>query len=364
MLPRLCLLSLFATACTAPLSGPSDDQGGDDVEAPDAGTPDDCEVPALTGGVSTLAGCGAAGTSDGERDVARFANPVNVAIGADGEVYVADFDNNRVRVIERDGSTRTLIEQENFARPFGLAVVGSTLYVQTDDNDRGEHSDMTGTIWRVDTATGAASVVARDLGRPRGLLALPGGRLAISDHKHHAVRLIDIATGAVSDLAGSFDQAGMTDARGGAARFSAPYGLALLPDGRIAVADYGNNRIRAIELDGDVTTLAGTGTAGAADGGAAAASFDAPQDVAADSAGNLYVADSDNFQIRKLTADGQVITLVGDGTGGYRDSAELLDARIFGLEGIDVSADGTRLVIADGSRGDDGPYHRVRTADL
>ncbi len=361
VLHRLGFVTLFVAACTPAPSG----SAGDDVsEAPDAGTTVPCEVPALTGGVSTLAGCDAPGASDGERDDARFANPVNVALGGDGEVYVADFDNHRIRVIDADGTTRTLIEQPNFARPFGLAVAGTTLYVQTDDNDDGEHSDMTGTIWRVDTATGAASVVARDLGRPRGLLALPDGRLVISDHMHHALRVIDPDSGEVSDLAGRFDQPGMIDAHGVAARFSAPYGLALLPDGRIAVADYTNNRIRAVALDGEVTTLAGTGSAGGTDGVAGNASFDAPQDVAVDAAGNIYVADSNNFQIRKISAAGDVVTLVGDGTGGYRDSAELLDARVFGLEGIDVAADGSTLVIADGSRGDDGPYHRVRIAEL
>src|SRR5439155_16950945 len=88
---------------------------------PSAGPGDGSAAPPFTAGVSTLAGAGEAGNLDGDRDVTRFANPVNVAYGPDGNVYVADFDNNTIRVVEADGTTTTLIEQPTFKRPFGLA---------------------------------------------------------------------------------------------------------------------------------------------------------------------------------------------------------------------------------------------------
>ena len=341
-----------------------------DAEIPDAEVPDaeppDCFLPPFTTGVSTLAGCDIAGAVDGPRPDARFHNPVNAVLGPDGKVYVADFDNHRIRTVEPDGTVATLVSQANFQRPFGIAFAADgTLYVQTDDNDSLEHSTMTGTIWVVDTTTGAATVLIRDIGRPRGIVVLPepDGRIVLSDYLHHTIRLLDPDTTGIVDLAGAFDMPGFDDLAGSAARFHGPYGVTVLPDGRIAVADLFNQRIRAIELDGDVTTLAGTGVEGADDGAAAAATFRNPHDVAADAAGNLYIADVDNHVIRKLSA-GQVTTVVGSGTPGWLDSSDLLLAQLHGGEGIDVATDGATLWIADGSRGEDLPYHRVRIVDL
>src|SRR5262245_26315539 len=83
----------------------------------------------FTKGVSTLAGAAEAGFVDGDRSVARFNNPVNVAVGPDGRIFVADFDNGKLRVVTPDGTTSTLISTENFRRPFGLAFAGDTLFV-------------------------------------------------------------------------------------------------------------------------------------------------------------------------------------------------------------------------------------------
>jgi sugar lactone lactonase YvrE len=217
----------------------------------------------------------------------------------------------------------------------------------------------------VNTTTGAATVIAENIGRPRGIAVLPepDGRIVLSDYLHHTVRLLDPDTGTITDLAGALDTSGFVDGNGAAARFFGPYGVAVLPDGRIAVADLFNHRIRAVELDGDVTTLAGTGVAGFDNGAADGATFRYPQDLAVDAAGNLYIADLDNFVVRRLAA-GQVTTVVGSGTAGASDNDDLLAAQLYGLEGLDVSPDGATLWIADGSRGEDVPYHRVRIVDL
>ena len=350
--------AFLAAGCTAGMTGGG---GGDDTTGDDVGE-EPCEIAEPTGGVSTLAGCDRAGDADGDRDSARFSNPVNVAAGAGGEVYVADFDNGKLRVVEEDGAVWTLVAQEGFERPFAVERAGDVLYVATDRNDRGEHSSTTGTIWRVDLDGGAATVVVRDVGRPRGLLALPDGRLVLSDYQHHAIRVLDPDSGVLVDLAGTFGEMGMADARGADARFASPYGLALAPDGRILVADYDNNRIRAVAMDGEVVTLAGGAEAGDADGPLADARFDAPQDlvVVGDA---IYVADTGNFTIRKI-AGGEVTTVAGSGEAGYLDSADLRAARFHGLEGIAASPDAARLVVADGSRGEDLPYHRVRAVEL
>ena len=302
----------------------------------------------MTTGVSTLAGCERAGDTDGDREGARFANPVNVERGDGEEIYVADFDNDMIRIVDGDGDVETLAAQEGFQKPFGLERVGAILYVATDDNDRGEHSETTGTIWAVDLGSGEATVVAADLGRPRGLLALPDGRLVLSDFLHDTISLLDPETGAVTELVAA------------SAGLSTPFGMALAPDGRILVADFGTNLIRAVTLEGEVTTFAGSGIAGDVDGALADASFNGPQDVAV-VGDDVYVADTDNHLVRRIR-DGEVTTVAGDGDAGYLDHADLRAAKFFGLEGLAASEG--RLWLADGSRGEDVPYHRVRVVEL
>lgn len=323
-----------------------------------------CTPGPFTVGVSTLAGCDDAGMIDGDRDHARFANPVNVVRGPDDRTYVADFDNSRIRVIDDDGQTSTWIAQAGFVRPFGLAFApDGTLYVSTDANPDGERSPTTGTIWAVEPGAGVAVAVVRDIGRPRGLIVLGDGRIVLSDYQHHTLRVLDPQTRALTLLAGAHDQRGRTDGVGTSARFSMPVGLALLDDGRVAVADMENHAIRAVALDGTVTTWAGTGTPGHLDGPRGDAQFTYPQGLAVTADGVVYVSDTGNFVVRRIE-DGAVSTAVGSGASGSTDSDDLLAAAVFGLEGLAVSSDGTRLWIADGSRGEDLPHHRVRLANL
>jgi sugar lactone lactonase YvrE len=154
----------------------------------------------------------------------------------------------------------------------------------------------------------------------------------------------------VSTFAGLGANHGSTDGLGTAARFSNPRGIALDNAGNLYVADSGNNTIRKITPDGMVTTLAGTvGSAGNVDGTGSAAMFNSPKGVAVDSAGNVYVADSGNNTIRKITPGGVVTTLAGlpgssgttDGTGG--------SARFKGPWGMAVDANGNVFVADNGS---------------
>jgi sugar lactone lactonase YvrE len=122
----------------------------------------------------------------------------------------------------------------------------------------------------------------------------------------------------VSTLAGSGGGA-FLDGQGTLASFLVPCGVAVDGSGNVYVADNGNNRIRKISLSGDVTTLAGSGTSGYADGQGTAASFRNPFGVAVDGSGNVYVTDMNNHRIRKITSSGIVTTLAGSGTHGYAD---------------------------------------------
>jgi sugar lactone lactonase YvrE len=331
--------------------------GGDDVVGDDDG-----EVP-FTNGASTLAGTEEAGYVDGSRRDARFNNPVNV-IYRDGKLYVADFDNSKLRVIDVESHiTTTVINQQNFQRPFGLAFAADgTLYVSTDKNPQGGHDLMSGTIWRIDIAKKVATPIAADIGRPRGIAVLPDGRLVAVDRLHHVVEIIDPASGAVEIIAGTWDSQGMVDGVGAIARFASPYAIAVRSDGKLIVTDFENNRLRVVGMDGTTATFAGA-TAGFADGAMLNARFSRPQGLSMASNGDMYVTDLDNFRVRRIVGD-TVQTVAGNGNGGHLDSDDPLAAELFGLEGLSVVPDGSMLFVADGNRGDGGPFNRVRQIKL
>jgi sugar lactone lactonase YvrE len=170
---------------------------------------------------------------------------------------------------------------------------------------------------------------------------------------HHGVVLIADAgdsnrirklmpDGSVTTVAGSVE--GYADGPGTQAAFNTPSGLALDSEGNLFVADTGNNRIRKITPAGLVSTVAGDGTAGYADGPGNQARFDGPIGLAVDTRGNIYVADTYNDRVRKITSDGVVTTVAGAGLG-YADGpagSALFDTPC----GIVVSPDGT-LIVAD-----------------
>jgi sugar lactone lactonase YvrE len=356
-LRSLVVISLCATAC-----------GGGGGTPPDA-APDAYVAPPFTHGVSTLAGDGDYGLVDGDRNTARFWNPVNLAWGPDGKIYVADFDNGAIRRADPQGNVDTVYrDPSHFQRPFGLAFTADgALYVGTDNDDTGAHNLMTGTVWKVDVAAKTATVVVRGIGRARGLAALPDGKLVVTDFLHHTIRTLDPKTGTLTLVAGAEDVPGYMDGAGGVARFDAPYGVAVTTSGAnpvLIVADYANQRLRQVALDGTTTTIAGDGTAAFKDGAALSAELDHPQGVAIDASGTVYVTDTDTWRVRRL-AGGTVDTIAGNGIGGYADNDDRLAAQLYGLEGLCLSSDGKSLYVADGSRGDDTqPYHRVRVVDI
>jgi sugar lactone lactonase YvrE len=154
---------------------------------------------------------------------------------------------------------------------------------------------------------------------PFGLAIAPDGTLYVADGgASNRIRKLT-PQGAVTTLAGSGEA--YADGAGTSAAFDTPSGLALDDAGNLYVADTGNNRIRKVTPDGQVSTIAGDGTAGYADGATAAARFNAPLGVAVDHTGRIYVADTYNDRIRLITPDGQVTTLAGAGQPGYADGA-------------------------------------------
>lgn len=310
--------------------------------------------------VSTLAGSGVPGAADGTGAGVGLSNPVSIALASNGDLFVAEYDGNRIRRITPAGVSTTVMPIGTLNQPFGLgAASDSVLYVETDHNPQGAKTLTSGTIWRVDVASQAATVVKADIGRPRGVAVLLDGRIALSDYRSHRLMLLDPQTSVATPLAGN-GCAGYADGQGAAAQFDAPYGIAVRSDGSLVVADYGNNRLRTVKVDGTVGTLAGDGINGMVDGAAMQARFFAPEDVAIDASGAIYVSDTGNHRVRRL-AQGQVQTLAGDGVEGFADGAGNM-AEFYGQEGIAVTPDGRTVYVADGTSGADGvvPYHRVR----
>ncbi len=153
-----------------------------------------------------------------------------------------------------------------------------------------------------------------EFNHPFGVAVDSSGSVYVADVGNNCIRKISPA-GVVTTLAGGTK--GFADGTGSAAEFSQPYGVAVDSSGNVYVADTGNNRIRKISPLGVVTTVAGSGS-GASDGVGTAATFNQPHGIAVDASGNLYVADTNNCRIRKITPAGVVTTLAGS-TQGFAD---------------------------------------------
>lgn len=273
-----------------------------------------------TGVTTTLAGTGTSGFADGSAGAAMFASPSGIAVDSDGSVYVADTGNNRIRKVTSSGNVTTLTGSTSgfldgsstaalFASPTGIAITGGAAYVADTGNNRirkvvlssGETTTFAGNGTAGFTAgTGTAAKFSG----PRGIAVTAAGTLYVTDTVTRKIRAID-ANAVVSTLAGS-GVAGTLDGPPGTARFDNPSSIAVGVDGTVYVADTANNTIRAIVADassagfGTVTTFAGQIGAGATNGAGLAAQFSAPTGLAADASGALYVADTTNNRIRKI----------------------------------------------------------------
>ncbi|WP_235025407.1 NHL repeat-containing protein [Caballeronia terrestris] len=292
------------------------------------------------GVVTTLAGtAGVAGRGDGSGAAAQFDGPTGIAADDAGNVHVADTNNYTVRKITAAGAVTTLAGRPGvvghadgngaaarFNYPIGIAAdYAGHVYVADTSNFTIRKITAAGAVTTLagdPVVTGHAdgSGAAAEFNFPAGIAADRAGNLYVADTNNSSIRKIT-AAGVVTTLAGTPGVSGAADGSGAAARFSYPFGIAADRAGNVYVADSGNNTIRKITPAGVVTTLAGTaGVSGIADGSGAAAQFHIPSGIAADRAGNLYVADKSSHTIRKITAAGMVTTLAG--TPGVDGSAD------------------------------------------
>jgi DNA-binding beta-propeller fold protein YncE len=356
---------VLLAGCRA-IGGVTPSDGGVAEAAVDAGEaatgpPTRLEPPVVTPApdvvVETVAGSETRGAADGIGPAAQFDNPVGVFLDPSGELFVTEYDGRRLRKVTPSGATTTLAT--GLPEPFALVVTEDAIYVQTDRAPNEDKGPTTGTLWRVPIGGGVPELFLETNGLPRGMARLLDGRVVMSDRERHTLSIVDLATKTVTPLAGS-GAPGFADGLGATAQLNDPYGLAVLPDGAIVVADSGNNVIRKVTLEGEVTLFAGDGNPGMRDhADRRQARFDFPQDVAVDAAGNVFVADRLNHRIRRIASDDGVETVAGDGTPGYADGPGP-QARFFGIEQIDVSPDGKTVFASDGNRGDGASFHRIR----
>jgi sugar lactone lactonase YvrE len=176
---------------------------------------------------------------------------------------------------------------------------------------------------------------------PQGVAVDGEGNIIVAEFGNHRVRKIT-PDGTVSTLAGS-GSAGFADGAGAAAQFNCPIGVAVDGEGSIIIADQWNNRVRKITPDGTVSTLAGSGRQGFADGAGADAQFNLPYGVAVDGEGSIIVTDYNNHRVRKITPDGTVSTLAGSRSKGVADGAGAA-AQVNYSFGVAVDGEGSIIV--------------------
>jgi len=279
-----------------------------------------------SGTISTVAGVGPP-TRNGDGGDARDAwllFPTAVAADADGNLYIADADDNRVRRMDASGTITTLAgtgqygfrgdggqaRQATLAAPSdvlpdgtGGLLVGGPYYVRRVASS-GIINRVAGSGARGSSGDGGPATLAR-LGASIRVAIDAQGNTYVSDGSNHRIRKVT-ASGMIFAFAGT-GTAGLAGDGGPAAdaQLNGPAGLAVGPEGEVYIADAGNGRIRKVDAGGTITTVA------------SGAPLDTPTGLALDAAGNLYIADTGTHQIHRMTPDGTVSTIAGVPEGGF-----------------------------------------------
>ncbi len=266
-----------------------------------------------SGEVTTIAGTGVAGYIDGPVANARFSNPWKSAVDPLGNIYVADRDNHRIRKISTDGMVTTVAGSGSgfadgaaatakFNQPIDVAVdAQGNIFVADNSNHRIRKITPAGIVSTfAGNGTGAfadGTGTAAQLRQPSGIYFDKQGNLILADRGNQRIRKITPA-GVVTTIAGT-GTAGYVDGEADVARFADPYGIGIDKDGNILVADLNNHKIRKLTPQGVVSTLAGS-SSGYTNGINAGAQFSSPVDLYVNAAGDIFVADNSNHALRKI----------------------------------------------------------------
>jgi len=294
-------------------------------------------VPAsIYGQTTTVAGIvKTTGFNNGAALTATFNEPIGITVDGAGNIFVVDNINNCIRKITPGGTVSTFAGNGNYGSANGIGVLASftlprgiaidatgNMYIADKDNDLIRKVTPAGVVTTIAGKSGISGSadgvgLAATFTGPCGIAVDKLGNLYVADTFDYLIRKITPA-GVVSTIAGT-GTPGSADGQGRAASFKGPDGIAVDDAGNIYVADIGGgNDIRKIDPTGMVTTFAGSNTLGFKDGKGNAALFNYPFNITIDKAGVLFVSDAGNNAIRRIEPDGTVTTLAG-GTFGYAD---------------------------------------------
>jgi sugar lactone lactonase YvrE len=335
--------------------------------------------PLPPGTIITVAGTGNTGFS-GDGGLATGAtvwNPLDQAVDAAGNLFIADQGNNRIRKVTPDGTITTVAGNGKF----GLSKDGGPAIQASFDHVAGVSVDAAGNLFVADaasshrirmvspsgiitTASGGGRpadgvgdggpATAASLKQPNQTAVDPVGNLFIADWASRRIRKVD-AAGTITTVAGGGQP---PDGRGDGglatvAHFSYPLGVAVARAGGVYVADFVDNRVRKVGADGKITTVAGGGQPadGLGDGGPATeARLDGPSYITVDPGGNLFIAENRGERIRKVSPAGMITTVAGTGqTGHTGDGGPATAAQLNSPESVSVDRAGN-LFFTEGPR--------------
>ncbi|HHY71816.1 MAG TPA: cadherin-like domain-containing protein [Bacillus bacterium] len=335
--------------------------------------------------IKTIVGTGKAGYSgDGESaTAAQLYEPRGLVIDNSGNLLIADTVNFKIRKVDSDGVITTIAgngtegnsgddgpaTEAQLAHPYGMAIDNSgNLFIADDGNHRVRKVDSKGRITTIAGVGGYGegcgysgdndSATAAKLCSPRGLVIDNSGNLFIADNWNNRVRKVD--KGTITTIAGN--GAGNYSGDDGLATKATLYGPTdlAIDNGNLFFTDSFNHRIRKVDSDGVITTIAGFGARGQGggysgdNGPATEAQLNTPQQLVIDSSGNLFIADTYNHRIRKVDSDGTITTIAGNGTKGYSgDNGPATEAQLSTPHGLAIDNSGN-LFIADTAN------HRIR----
>ena len=347
------------------------------------------KVDSETGIITTIAGTGVVGFvgDEGLASRAHLAGPSGIAVSPDGNVYVVDTDNRRIRKLtpfESEWRITTvagngqrgrsgdggLALNASFIRPVGIDIDSEgNLYIA----DTGAHLirkiDTSGIITTV-AGNGRCcysgdgkSATSAEFMPPYGISMDSVGRLFIVDRDNHRIRRVDLANGIITTVAGNGSRRYRGDGLDALeASLYAPRDVAISQDGSFFIADQGNHRIRKVDgITGRISTVAGSRSPGfSGDGGLATrARLDSPGGVAIDKKGNFYISDTGNQRIRMVESEtGLIRTVVGNGNYGFSgDGGAAIDAAMGNPTNLTLDPEGN-LYISDTEN------HRIRKVDM
>lgn len=312
--------------------------------------------------VTTLAGSGLANaTVDGVGTQATFWNPEDLVADASGNLYVVERGASKIRKITQAGVVTTFAGgnivgsvdgigiDASFGAPSGLTIdVFGNLYIADTGNDKIRKITPAGVVTTLagNGVTGSTDgdVTKASFYCPTDVAIDASGNLYVADACNNKIRKISPA-GIISTFAGNGMEGG-ADGMGVLASFNNPHSIATDISGNVYVSEWGNHKIRKITPTGVVSTLAGGGNFGV-DGTGSNAGFVLPSGIIIDGSGNLYVADTGNNKIRKITPVGIVTTFAGTGEAGYLDGL-LANATFNHPYGVAIDSFGNIYVSASG----------------